>query len=206
MGDLPARRRFNDRSNRYGARLRVQPWHSRRLKTNAWFTKLMQQGYRINVYQPDYIDYCAHPAVKKCLIYRSNGLSALLPLELALWAKAKLVLRNFAAGALTTRWAWRGLDRLADAFPGNPYLSPATRQLDQPVPGPLTSRTPLRLAAADLARHRGGVAYFIHLLLPHNSYVFNAARKLLQDTSDWLNFKPYGWGNRPGERRVRYAR
>ena len=68
----------------------------KRIKQNQYFNDMYDKGYRIHVYQPNYIDFCnGHEhQITSCHTFFA-GIKSLESLQLSKIAKADLILRNF---------------------------------------------------------------------------------------------------------------
>ena len=69
------------------------------LRENMYLSDMYQQGYRIHVYQSDYIDFCSgyEALVVSCLTLPSRSIEPLPTLPLSSLMKAELALRTFVS-------------------------------------------------------------------------------------------------------------
>ena len=146
-------------------------------KTNDWFNRLKGKGYALKVYQSAWFDMCnGFRSVDACYTYSFFSPNAIQRTPLTASQK-------FRALAL----------RL---FKGSGAL-----QLE-----PLVSMHALEQFRDDLARTPKGVAYIVHLLIPHFGYLYTDDCSLL-DPSKW---ERDGFGEdqvyTPEERRALYRR
>jgi len=153
----------------------AQPWRPGRkdglaVEENAYFERLGELGYDLRLYQTDFVDYCAHPAVRSCKEYRAADLGPIAASALPAKDKAALVLYGFlslseattAAGGLYDLVAWRVRSYAVDL----PMLLLDSRRRTSSA-GALVAFDRL---IADLQHAQPGEAYFAHLLLPHYPY------------------------------------
>lgn len=140
------------------------------MRANAYFDSLRAQGYRLNIYQSKWLDYCNMYGkdVSKCTTYnytlndgvlRYFSLSERLQVVFSAYANQSYsltILRYLAHrldAALHTATPRTFETEYWDGWIGPPVAFAATDSL-----------------AADLARARPGEMYFAHLLLPHHPY------------------------------------
>jgi hypothetical protein len=79
-----------------------QPWTSEHregatVDRNRYFDRLGQLGYRVRVYQSDFLDLCANPAVESCTVQRAVDLKPIAATTLGATEKAVLILYGFAS-------------------------------------------------------------------------------------------------------------
>lgn len=150
------------------------PFDGEALNRDAYFDALSAQGYKIDVYQADYLDYCGNHAVSHCLTYDFSGLNALDGSSLSTMDRAIIIMSRFSL-----------LSSVAIGLEGL-YIDTG-RALDKrgialPELGLLTGgrTTPLSAVGAfdrlieDLRHAEPGDAYFAHILLPHDPYELDA--------------------------------
>lgn len=165
-----------------------QPWapeylDGRRITENAYFDRLRELGYGINILQSDFLDYRAHSAVETCDEYRATDVGSLAGSTLSAGDKSILLASGFVS-----------LSSVLPAIGAAAYILAAEVAgplgLDLPifVVGNRTSTTGA-LAAFDLfTQHleqaQPGKAYFAHILAPHFPYAFDA-RCGVKDLENW---------------------
>ncbi|HKR24311.1 MAG TPA: hypothetical protein VJS15_03560, partial [Allosphingosinicella sp.] len=142
------------------------PEEGMRLAANAWFSALGRRGYRVDVHQSEFLDFCGHPAVRACAGYDSTRLDVLASAPLAATDKAGLIAMRLAmlsemlAGLVNSyegaRMGGAGLPDLGTSVGGRVSMLNALAAFDRLI-GTLRSARP-------------GRAYFAHLLLPHYPY------------------------------------
>ena len=160
------------------------------LVANRYFIQMHEKGHKINVYQPDYINFCAgyEKQIASCRTFLSRGIKPLETLPLPMLDKSELIWKNF--GKLSVIWqtsisyynrirsiAIRNGYHFPEWFPGSPHLWSA-RGLQV-----------LDIVARDAANAAPGDLYFAHLLIPHGPYVYDRSCNLRN---------PHDWEDRPG--------
>ncbi len=136
------------------------------LTESAYFRHLRALGYRLRVYQSDYLDYCQVPGMTyaACTAYPSNSIGALASTALRPLERARFIFNSFAASSGYLRRARDVYGRLRAAHPGLPL--PDWADAVSRV-GPLAVLPVLKQLEADLRSASRGDAYFAHLLVPH---------------------------------------
>lgn len=125
------------------------------MNENAWFKRLKDQGYAIRVYQSSWLDMCGEPGlVDACYTYSMYSPNALQRADLPASAKLQALL-------------------------GRLYIGSA----DQ-LPSAVASIEAIERFKTDIEAAPQGVAYVLHLMMPHDGYLYDADCNLL-DPSDW---------------------
>ena len=180
--NLHASRRTN-RYVRYG-----------RLTKNAYFEKMTARGYRIHVYQTDYLDFCTRTPridLASCSEYKLERLHSiesaeLDPIQKASMLTASFVRLSFVLSAL--RDAYGDLRITASAYDiALPPLDEVRGRVSTVSVMPMIDRL-----EAELVEARPGSLYFAHLMLPHYPYAYRSDCRLRPKVNDWLNgFSPF---------------
>ena len=124
---------------------------------SEWFDRLKQKGYALRVYQTTWFDMCSEiHAVDTCYTYPLHSINAVQRSSLPTLARLRVLLGKLHLGR------------------------------DVPLPSALPSREALDRFQSDLERTPRGVAYVVHLLLPHYGYLYRADCSLA-DPSEWEN-------------------
>lgn len=147
------------------------------LLRNSYFEKYAKQGYRIRVYQTEYMDFCAvaREAIEHCFRYPVSSPRVANHLE-ATTAERTLL---FAARFVTQSGLYQALQGLLP--------NPAGTNGDVyslPVPA-IAERV-----ARDVEAFPRGRLFFAHLLLPHGPYAWNADCRRHRKAGHWLSPKP----------------
>jgi hypothetical protein len=166
-----------------------------RLTRNRHLTQARKAGYRLTVYQPDYVDFCTSTsgdvAVDQCNTYSSSAIGSIRNTELPVAAKVRIIVSMYLSRSqiyakLRSRYNWLVVYKL-----GMPSLG---WTWDRERIGPIPVMAVLDQIEGDLARARPGDFFLAHLLLPHYPYVYDAGCNLLTDPGVWLNKDASKWG------------
>lgn len=162
---------------------------------NAWFDRLSAQGYRIHVYQSDYLDFCAGEGhrIGSCTSYPASGIAVLRNLDVAMTTKVGLLFDYFSQPS-----SFYGL---ANRLPS--YLRSFRRNTERPFESASDRWQPAALSAPwammiaerlidDLREAESGTAYFAHLLLPHRGFVMDESCRLKADPASWYDHPRLG--------------
>lgn len=124
-------------------------------RRNAWFDRLKADGYAIKVYQSSWYDMCrGSEVVDACYTYSFHSPNAIQRTDLTTSQRLRALLKDIVFGAQAL-------------------------QLE-----PLVSLEALQRFRDDIAETPRGVAYVIHLVIPHYGYLFDSECRLL-DPSQW---------------------
>jgi hypothetical protein len=158
------------------------------LGANAYFREMQRRGYRIHVVQSDHLDYCRSAqasAVASCFTYPLETLDVLEDAPLARREKVRIILGVYARlSVVATELLGRAASQLRAVGVEPPWAAArvsslvAMRVLDQ--------------LAEQLPGLAPGSLVFVHLMLPHFPYAWDAACRLRPDARDWL------WANLGG--------
>jgi hypothetical protein len=145
------------------------------MKRSAWFEELRAKGYAIKAYQTSWFDICGEDGrVDACYTYPLFSPNAVQRTFLPTSEKLALLARKLV-------FSWRG-----------------------PQMGPLAATEALERFSTDIANAPRGVAWFVHLALPHFGYLYNSDCSLAT-TTQW---ERENWGEddffTPEERRELY--
>ncbi len=125
------------------------------LLENAWFDRLKAQGYAIKVYQTDRLDMCGDMTlVDTCYTYSLYSPNPMQRSSLSTGARLRVLFRKLNFG---------------DAIP---------------LPAPLAASEALDRFRSDIGEAPRGVSYIVHLLLPHEGFLYRADCSIL-DPADW---------------------
>lgn len=158
------------------------------LTKNSYFETMSARGYRIHVYQTDFMDYCrsgGNISLASCYTYEIATVRSIEHTPLPLTEKTKLMLGIYSRLSFmfdNTRTRYKRFQRIQQSkhrnFPAwktagkvsSVSVIPALDQLER-----------------DLSTIEPGNLYFIHLMLPHGPYAFEASCDIKPNTSDWLD-------------------
>lgn len=163
-----------------------------RITHNAYFREMADQGYQIHVYQSDYLDFCHNDdplPVASCFTYPLETIRSIETAPLPATEKASVMAGMYARLSFL----------LGKAFSERATSGRVSAASVMPV---------FDLLEHDLADAEDGVLYFVHLMLPHYPYAYDAACNIRPDTSDWLNNSDkshFPMSNTPESQALRYA-
>lgn len=125
------------------------------LRQSAWFDLLKAKGYAIKVYQTPWLDMCGKVAsVDACYTYPIHSPNAVQRSPLSTGARLRVLLGGLHLWKSST------------------------------LQSPLPSREAFERFQSDIAEAPRGVAYIVHLLLPHYDY-FYGSDCALADPAEW---------------------
>ena len=148
---------------------------------NLWFDTLFDRGYQIRVYS--YLPtYCGKEKGRaySCYVYKGNSISNIINADLPLITSVKVILSNYR-DILTSYHLWQ-------RFGGSNSL------LEALLPSWLRFRIYLNAAGGlhlldrlldDVRQFPRGTAFFAHLLIPHESYLYDRNCHMKPDVESW---------------------
>jgi hypothetical protein len=137
-------------------------------KGNAYFSLLKRSGYRINVLQSMFIDYCSD-LVDLCTTYHSQSYAPVPSSPLSAGDKAILIERKMVPTKVVQA-VWRAYLWLKDVGFDLPAVPPITELHTTPMNG----LAAIRRLQRDLTNLQPGQFYFAHILLPHKPYALRS--------------------------------
>lgn len=171
----------------------ILPRMNRKVLKNAWFRQLANQGYRIRVYQSDFMDYCDNKNVNIdfCYIYPADSIHSLIDADLGLGNKIWLTFLDFLRSSLLFQFVRsdRGLNH--QPYPGVSGNSASGRNWINPIFGSLTSLKLIDRISADIKAAPAGTVFFAHLMIPHFSLVYEDDCGLRSNLATWYNRNPW---------------
>lgn len=176
----------------------LEPAVEKEVAVNAWFDRLGDMGYRINVSQTDFLRYCENAHVVSCDTRRAFGANYLDAAPIAAVDKVALLLNELVGLSRILKAGVRvyniggNIGRLA-GLDVLPYYAPE----DHMMPAAIGALQAIDELTATLANAESGNAYFLHALAPHSPFFFTADCQV----------KPLAeWHRRDGTYRDREAR
>jgi hypothetical protein len=176
------------------------------LKDNAYFERLHERGFEINVHQSTYLDFCAETPVPlaSCLTYRHDGTDWLRTSSLNDSQKLSVLLGMYLnlPGFFESVWkAYVDLRGLSAKI-GIPL--PAVMVWDG-TPAPIAAMSALDHYRETVLSAPPGTAHFAHLLLPHGPFVYDSNCQLREKPLSWLGSHPlHQKASTPAGRELRY--
>ncbi len=161
------------------------------LRANAYFNEMSKRGYRIDVLQTDYVDFCSSDDganVERCVTYTLESPKAIEGTAIGTLPKARTIAgMYFQRSSLFKEWRKR-------------YKAMARRSraagLDLPAwplragrMSTVSSMALLPRLQSELASVQPGTLFFAHLLLPHYPYAFDRRCAMRPSPVEWLTYK-----------------
>lgn len=142
-----------------------------RIGRTAYLSLLARSGYRINIYESEFADFCSDVPAAACTRYWSPSLAPIGEMRLPVSEKARLIAFKFAAlSSIAMEVA-----RFYDVRIGQPVLRrfalPPAFLRERELSSSVTALRAFDVLTADLRRARAGNVYFAHILFPHYPYV-----------------------------------
>ena len=160
------------------------------LTRNRLFDELVGSGRALSVYQTDFLDFCAAYAGKlaKCLTYPALSVRVLERAPLGVLAKARLLLaafygRSTVVGTVSERWY--AVRNRVDAARDSDV--PADHRYRTPRLFPVGVPDVVAQLQSDIEQSGGRGAWFAHLTLPHDPFVWSSECKMQPDIGRWLD-------------------
>lgn len=154
------------------------------LSQNPWFEHLAEQGYRVRVYSSYDVNFCGkdESPIHSCFGYSANSISSLKDSNLPAVILAKAISASFLDTVILYRM-W--LDTSPNVVRQGAVLPNWLRQ-EHKFAAP-ASLPVLRQVLQDLHREPRGSAYFVHLLIPHHTYLYDQDCRIRSDIESWAN-------------------
>jgi len=183
--------------------------HAWTLRRNAYFQKLVRDGYAVTVYESTFLDVCGdEQGLARCESYDHAGLLELQSASLAAADKASVVLDLYLVRTRLYRELAFQYRRVRSNLLKKGIRLPVWHNKANTV-SPLVTMKTMRRLAREVATASPGDYIFAHLLLPHAPYLFDAHCNLLP-SDEWLTRTSarasYGTMNTAGSRNRRYGR
>jgi len=174
------------------------------MRRNAYFGEMIGRGYRVNVYQSDYMDFCnleraggaVVANVSACHEYALETISSIETAPLAVAQKARVILAMFSRLSFLMTESQAGYE-FSRRFLANLGLTLPEWNRDQGRVSSVSAMSVFERLQQDLAEAEPGSLFFAHLLLPHSPYAYDDRCELKQNIKGWLN----GWLRAPNGRR-----
>ena len=153
---------------------------------NDYFSRFSDAGYRIHVYQTEYLDFCQgfKGNIEHCYLYSYSSPRLIRELNLPVADKTKLILGGYFFGTVVFRIIQDGYNRVHGLFPEN--LLPAWERRNYDL---YSLGVPAVIAQLkqDISTNPGGRLFFAHLLLPHAPYIWEADCQTRDNSATWLS-------------------
>jgi len=156
----------------------------RSLRHNPWFELLVERGYRLRVYHSYDVNFCGKEEneVQSCYGYSVNSIKSLQESDLPVFTLAKAITASFLDTLIVYRM-WLGSSPNVVRQGG---LLPNWLRQEQKFAAP-ASLPILHRVLQDLQREPRGGAFFVHLLMPHHTYLYDKDCRVKEDIESWAN-------------------
>jgi len=189
--------------------LRLEDGEDYIVTQNRYFESLQSRGYRINVHQSTYLDYCTSSPVdiSNCVTYNRNTTSDSLA-SLGTAEKARIMLTVYASLASLSDVAFAAYDKLRSATAALGAGLPEWAEWSE-RPGPISVIPAFEELIQDVATAQGGSMFFAHMLIPHHPYSLDSNCRIRRPVMTWksraLKRRPSaGYTNTTESRQARY--
>ena len=159
-----------------------------RLSRNAYVEYMRQRGYRLQVYQPEFMSLCPEiPAAgERCYTYTALSLKVLERTALPTPAKLRITVSAY----LFSSTLYKKSRAHYQAFRGGRfgrYLALPEWNWERSRAYTIAALSAFDRIREDLSQARPGDLFLAHLLIPHAPYVYNASCALQMDPGEWLD-------------------
>lgn len=178
------------------------------LEENKTFNLLSQQGYKLRIYQSNYINFCrtSHVNYSYCYTYPDFSFAYFYQVPMNHYQRYAFILKSY----LYTSGLFQEL-----MYGYSYFLQPAAAAIHLPLPNwrwnqnemsTLMALFPISQLQNDVLQHaHDGSAFFAHILIPHSPYIYNAKCEPNFYPMTWLINYDYGpLGNTTTRRALRY--
>ena len=133
--------------------------------------KLVDDGYKLTIFQSDFADFCTGSAYSECVTYNSSSLRPTLDLGLSTAGRTKLIALKFLSLSQISNLLIGPWDLLALRLRRSGIDAPVIIPTEDSRSSSVGSLRALADLSARLREAKPGDAIFAHLLLPHYPYV-----------------------------------
>lgn len=163
----------------------------------GYFADLDRRGYAISAAAPSFVDFCVNPPMTFCTNYNRSGLGDLGDLDFGPVTRARIIAQTAAQLSQVSG----GLVESAGLTINWIFGTQGRRPSNETKLWPISAMRRLESFTADLATLEFGEARFVHVLLPHDPYLFRPDCSV-KPYREWLDEK----GPRPiAAREMAYA-
>lgn len=176
------------------------------LNKNAYLKTYADKGYRIRVYQSDYLDLCrsAGVEVQTCATYRPDFLAASAIAELPVLERVRLVFGMYYSSVAVIKIAKLAGQQFG-LWAESKGVNLPTLKLWHGRVGPIAVAPTFERLIKDVSDVRAGTVFFAHFLMPHYPYVYDSKCAVRTPVATWRLRQNGKSGNTPDSRRQSYA-
>lgn len=147
---------------------------------NRYFETWIKRGYKINILQSSYLDFCHSEriTIEVCETYLHDSFDAMSIATLPMNERLKLIGGMYFSSLTVYKLLQLSVHKLeSHAF--------HVGSLWHGRVGPLAVATPMKKFIARVSRSKGSELFFAHLLMPHYPYVYNSDCSVRTPISSW---------------------
>lgn len=176
------------------------------LNRNAYLKAYADKGYRIRVYQSDYLDLCRSEGieVEGCTTYRPDFLDRSAIAGLPDAERVRLLFGMYYSSIAVIKIAKLVGIQSGSWLSGHGIALPELKLWHGRV-GPLAVAPTLDRLIQDVSGAASWTVFFAHLLMPHYPYVYDSACTVRSPVSSWRLRYDRDLKNSPESRRLSYA-
>ena len=176
------------------------------LDRNAYLKKFSDLGYDVNIYQSNYIEFCAAKELRiyRCSNYKIDNIDRNEVAALPTLERVRLLLNMYYSSislikiiTLVEPHFNKWLGGYGINFPRPDFWHGRV--------GPLAAASSIDQLVTDVTHSSGRSMYFAHFLIPHYPYVYTPICQVRSPISSWGLRSPGGGLNAKNVRRQRYA-
>lgn len=169
--------------------------HSYRLDQNRYFDRLGALGYRINVFQATFMDYCsgAQDSVTYCESYDQSAVSSESTAGFTLREKVGFILSIYSDLLLLKRQIARLYAPIRRQLSAHGIEVPQWRIHHLHRIGPLAVLPVMDRVTARVATAGRGKMFFAHLMMPHEPYAVGPSCEIRRPVVDWPTRVSRSW-------------
>ncbi len=158
------------------------------LTRNRYFENLQSRGYRINVYQSTFMDFCRSASVDiaNCVTYDYRSPTSASLANLSIADKSRVILSMYASLATLSDVALAAYGKVRTAAAALGANLPEWAAWSDKL-GPIPVMPTFDALIRDVAAARGGSMFFAHLLIPHSPYSLDSRCRIRRPIMTWEN-------------------
>ncbi len=163
------------------------------LPENLYFSKYLDKGYTIRVYETEYVRYCGSTERRPeyCYTYSTSGLRLIDGLGLSIAEKAEFIVAGYFSRSRFYFFLFQGYDTLRGFLKAQGVADlPRGNRRSYALHSLGTLATLQRLKEDMFTGSAAGRMFFAHLMLPHQPYFLTPDCRV-RDFRDWYNRKLY---------------
>lgn len=163
------------------------------LPENLYFSKYLDEGYKIRIYETDYLRYCGSTERRPeyCYTYSTSSLRLIDGLGLSVVEKAELIVASYFSRSRLYLLLFRGYDSLRNFLKARGVaVLPRGNRRSYALHSLGTLATLRQLKKDMVTGPAAGRMFFAHLMLPHQPYFLTPDCRV-RDFGDWYNRKLY---------------